>query len=477
MKNILYLLLLFVVVGCDNSSDSGTITIDNEGLYVENFGESATTTFTTENVAEMSVSWQPTGWSTVISMSTGEITVTAPDDDGDDVDLLGYVVIKCETPGGTTFYDFIDVGKVDFVALDDQQANSMIVSSPATFYTFNPKRQGESYDEVMQDVVDCQIEWYTSYAPIKHAQMVGDRIGFYVNIDDDSDYDEDDDYTDLIEGNAVISALSSRGTVLWSWHIWVTESEVTAVDVGGVSFMDRNLGAFFNTIDFIDADDYTYEVDGSYGLFYQWGRKDPFLYPSNYMASGNTTAPSYNNSGSYLIFLAYPSSSLTGSVAYTTLNPRHFLAGNSDSRYDWLYQSPDNTLWGSNGVKSVYDPSPKGWRVPTSEEMAKIGDPDPDFEAQQKYYGAYLGGELFMAFGRRVYRDGSIQNYAPGDLFVPWSGYYWSSDAATDDESGARMASSLHFYLNEDGSGEVVVDRAESNYRSIGMQIRCVKDE
>ncbi|NCB26952.1 MAG: hypothetical protein EOM62_16050, partial [Bacteroidia bacterium] len=67
------------------------------------------------------------------------------------------------------------------------------------------------------------------------------------------------------KGNAVI-ALFSGDEIIWSWHIWLTDEPQTMPYENGLIFQDRNLGA-------------TSAEAGStaaYGLYYQWGRKDPF---------------------------------------------------------------------------------------------------------------------------------------------------------------------------------------------------------
>ena len=72
------------------------------------------------------------------------------------------------------------------------------------------------------------------------------------------------------EGNAVIAVKDIKGNIVWSWHIWVCNDEITAHDhidsEGKVAavIMDRNLGALNNTP--MDV--------GNRGMFYEWGRKD-----------------------------------------------------------------------------------------------------------------------------------------------------------------------------------------------------------
>lgn len=94
--------------------------------------------------------------------------------------------------------------------------------------------------------------------------------------------------TALKAGNAVIAAYDGAGTIVWSWHIWVTDVDLdTKVQTYTVHadyntyptfqspvMMDRNLGATDDKLWSAATD-----PKGSHGLFYQWGRKDPIIGP------------------------------------------------------------------------------------------------------------------------------------------------------------------------------------------------------
>ena len=45
------------------------------------------------------------------------------------------------------------------------------------------------------------------------------------------------------KGNAVIAGLNDEGTVVWVWHIWLTDMPSTNDFGNGSELMDRNLGA------------------------------------------------------------------------------------------------------------------------------------------------------------------------------------------------------------------------------------------
>ena len=155
------------------------------------------------------------------------------------------------------------------------------------------------------------------------------------------------------EGNAVIAAYDSQEKILWSWHIWLTSDSISAEtyyvssngvftdEVAGV-VMDRNLGALSNEVNSVDA----------FGLFYQWGRKDPYLGSAN--AAGTAFAVSTRG-----LRVAIVDASMQ-TIDYTVANPHVFLFGNS--RKDWIAEK-NNTLW-TNSTKTKYDPCPPGWRIP-----------------------------------------------------------------------------------------------------------------
>ena len=84
-------------------------------------------------------------------------------------------------------------------------------------------------------------------------------------------------------GNALV-ALLQDGKVVWFWHVWVTDAPQTMTYGNGTVCMDRNLGATGTTAGGTDA----------YGMYYQWGRKDPFY---GYKMAQDETDP---------VFLTYP---------------------------------------------------------------------------------------------------------------------------------------------------------------------------
>ncbi len=213
-------------------------------------------------------------------------------------------------------------------------------------------------------------------------------------------------------GNVVVGIKNEDGTTLWSWHLWITDyypyvsisntnyyiyqvptgGYVHRLEEGTFTFygitansvlwdgsnglygstdyymMDRNVGATDNT-----SSGYGTDLSGKGSIYYQFGRKDPF--PADATLVGNTQ-PSVK--------------STYYTMANTVNNPTVFVSGSSDY---WISDSSkkytkDNYFWNdpemdsyktgsiSNGYttctyyiepedgKSIFDPSPLGWKIP-----------------------------------------------------------------------------------------------------------------
>lgn len=72
----------------------------------------------------------------------------------------------------------------------------------------------------------------------------------------------------------VVKRPGDDGEILWSWHIWVVDNYPWEPLQGGLSplpFMNRNLGARYQKTD----KDPSYDPNQA-GMYYQFGRKDPF---------------------------------------------------------------------------------------------------------------------------------------------------------------------------------------------------------
>ncbi len=223
-------------------------------------------------------------------------------------------------------------------------ANSYIVSE-AGAYSFHTVKGNSSTS--VGDVASAEVLWETYGTDV--APEVGALVSNVSYSDNVITFKASDK-----KGNALIAAKDAAGTILWSWHIWMTDQPVDQVYRNGAGTMlDRNLGATSATPGDV----------GALGLLYQWGRKDPFL------GSSSITESIRAVSVGSLEWSVVESTENNGTIDYVTANPTTFVTSNSNNS-DWLYADDatvDITRWQSN--KTIYDPCPAGYRVPDGGEQ------------------------------------------------------------------------------------------------------------
>lgn len=255
------------------------------------------------------------------------------------------------------------------------------------------------------------------------------------SIDPDETKDPFVRVTGIRQGNAVIAlrlktAKTIGGTsfpaetILWSWHIWITDGYDTDGDNKGdgltpipvtnhagtytLNVMPLNLGWCDQATTTVYKDRVWYvrvhqdsgsedpiifrvvqkkapATIGSSGTFYQWGRKDPFISSSG---SGNMNKAVYSPSG-------YTLTASTNTVSYDNASPADnsskaiqnpFIHYYSSDTYGWMSSVYPYNLWNmATGIntadvavsKTVYDPCPPGYCVPRKgafTNFTKTGD-------------------------------------------------------------------------------------------------------
>lgn len=227
-----------------------------------------------------------------------------------------------------------------------EAANCYMVSAPG-IYSFKSVK-GNS-NEAVESVSSVSVLWETWGTT---EQVTANSVVA------EADFEADMIYIRVAEnfhpGNAVVAAKNDAGKILWSWHIWIPETPVSE-DLYGVSrrkSMSRNLGAL------VDA-----STDGasakSAGLFYQWGRKDPFVGAGDFSTGAPATVAgvSMTKSGGQM------------TVEDAVASPTVF----ADNNGSWTDSS--EKLW--NRDKSMYDPCPPGYRLPYGSEHILFSNP-PD---------------------------------------------------------------------------------------------------
>ena len=294
-------------------------------------------------------------------------------------------------------------------------------------------------------VAGAKLVWQDVQGMISSVGIDGDYLTFTV------------DENNIAPGNAVIAATTGAGgtgDVVWSWHIWVTTEtlanttrvatgshnyDLAPVNVGWISSTVRTytgntcrVQATSNgvtlTFDVTQANG-TMPVSG-YHPYYQWGRKDAEL-PST--GTGNTNHAGYTIDGSFSF--SYLQSNV--SIGTTIKNPGiHYYSSSTYGPYNenkYNYWDMENTaLDNSNStsravatVKTVYDPCPPDFCVPTSNCFYYI----------YSNYSSYFtwtstpAGRTWKMSGANVFFPASgCRNGSNGTLNNVGSyGYYWTA--------------------------------------------------
>ncbi len=202
----------------------------------------------------------------------------------------------------------------------------------------------------------------------------------------------------LHAGNALIAAKDASNNILWSWHIWVPENMFTTGTYGisTETLMSRNLGALVDT----EASEATVDAR-SFGLIYQWGRKDPFIGSKRFNSSSQAPCAG----------IAKSTTTSQYTIAESIANPTVFVG----YKGDWMTPE-DRTLWTEGGNKSIYDPCPPGYRVPQRNSSDALWsdvtalDPSYGWEPNSTYGWWKLGTAVFPFAGYIDYDGGGVSH-------------------------------------------------------------------
>lgn len=261
----------------------------------------------------------------------------------------------------------------------------------------------------------------------------------------------------IIPANALVSVKDNGGNVLWSWHLWFTQSdaldEIEITNKAGKKYQltTQNLGFVPTSSEGYEARNVTVqvqqEISGKLATFsvseegkitkqegyaanYQWGRKDPFVQGEFAAISGGTMTWT-----DWQLPMVYYPYALRG-----TLSGNKTLAdgiSNPSTFYTWLEAGDGNwtsdeyaNLWsmeekpvsdntynanfnGGTVIKTIYDPCPVGFSVPTNDAFTGFG--------LTNNTGTNLtDGSLKPITGTNI----NAQNTTPGDI----GGFYFYTD-------------------------------------------------
>lgn len=375
----------------------------------------------------------------------------------------------------------------------DEMANCYIVTSPGV-YKFKADNQfnlGPGLPEPDPiHPVDASLVWQTSPGLITSVELNDEDGNAYIEFE-----------VSQARGNALLAALDEDGNIEWSWHIWMPEEEIQGVKSDmGYYIMNMNLGAMNNNPGDI----------GSYGMLYQWGRKDPL--PASPTLTGDMTtvgAPLYDMEGNPV---AITNSSWydneCNTIEYSIAHPTVCLSNYSQysKTRDWL-SSPDDTLWGNpfgdvrnefgmysyKGEKTCYDPSPAGWKVAPADAFYNFtstggyawnfddfriedtnGDGEVNLDDYNYGWNFKVSNNDALFFPAAARYDGSYAMLM-GSVSGIW-GNYWTNAPYIGIAGGAFCGLSFQV-AGQNGEEWISVSPAAGASRADAYSVRCVRDK
>lgn len=318
----------------------------------------------------------------------------------------------------------------------------------------------------------------------------------------------------------------NNATLLWSWNVWAADGydpEVATITAGGKQFMNRLLGATISgmgtTGDYIPI--------GAVGNYYQWGRKDPFPAFSDYTVTIPTQytnilfgTPTYtpikalkidgqsskmNLDGQMFGYRTKESGSLDSDnawnlmkrddissdkstknkvyVEYATVHPYKCITNNGNTFGGWrTWLNGDDqsykSLWGESDLKkTLFDPCPAGWRVPSKDEatefvnLAKAGNLASNLHGME-----YQGNYFPITSSRNSAHFGTSYVLSVG---VPVGSVFWTSDiTGSYSYVYAAVLNAPANFSDKYKKGEAVEleSKVEAQNNANGNCVRCVKE-
>ena len=303
------------------------------------------------------------------------------------------------------------------------------------------------------------------------------------------------------QGNAVIAIKDAGNNVLWSWHIWVTDEDINKTieitnhqgykykmlsvnlgwcDANTVTYAERSCKVKFiagkasQTITVKQASNSI--KTGVNHPYYAWGRKDPFQ-PSNGLGDINKTwydkdDASSTNNPAIEDFSTGITCIKNNILKPNVINGQYY----GDDTYVNLWSANNNVYTNNDNpvVKTIYDPSPVGFKIPPSNAFTGFTTTGKDTEKISEINGT-LNSSLN---GWDFYTDSSKSK----TIFFPISGFRDYEDGGRGEFIGGRGYCWLSVPFNRRGFVHILryypslVYPVNSTHRSCGFGVRSSQE-
>ena len=388
-------------------------------------------------------------------------------------------------------------------------------------------------DPYINNADDATLVWSDGFYMFKDIKLDADKK--YLTFHIDPNY--------LQQANAVLAVRDANDDIMWSWHIWVTERDInkthSVIDWFDSSntfeLMSSNLGwvdgknVYYNQRDIAyeftqkgsgkkaemvvkqEGREFDYKDVGS--TYYQWGRKDPLVAMRNWDAVGADDYRLHETGRS-----DYRYDTQTGGITLgdAIQHPNiYYTRAKTEGGENWC---KDNitVLWNnydSGGqdestfsIKTIYDPSPRGFKVPVPRAFARFtkgtnGDGSPydpnkpgtgpgelngyqeSNEGKDNMYRVYIAGNgsgesiPFTATGQRadatgleVYTLSRPERSEIGGLWSMHGVYYWTCVPI-------NVTSAYTFVVRKDPDGKNTANSYKfAGRKTMARPVRPIKD-
>ena len=341
------------------------------------------------------------------------------------------------------------------------------------------------------------------------------------------------------QANAILAVRDAQGKIMWSWHIWVTERDLVGeahtlqdwtnpsttygllpcnlgwVDGKMVYYNSRKLTYEFTQAEsgyrqtmLVDQAGATFDYKDVGSTYYQWGRKDPIIALRNWdtyrfedYRLHETSDPKYK----------YNIRQEQVPIEATIQNPNiYYTATNSNGTWNtnWC-TSVIPTLWDNSknttdvnkttSVKTIYDPSPRGYKVPIPRAFSVFvkGHKESAATGQNAINGYQIQGGDYNQYRVKPNRDGTgneipltatgqradrndLEAYSsaegkisePGGLWAMYGVYYWTSGQVSSNVNAGYSLCIRH----DKGSNEYYYTYGFSGAKTMARPVRCIED-
>lgn len=290
--------------------------------------------------------------------------------------------------------------------------------------------------------------------------------------------------TGAFAGAPILLMKDASGKVLWAWTFWNIAADGTTLDpvtVGDYRFAPMDIGQPTIKMDTWIANKSGSNPDPIFRMthYYQWGRPIPMFW---------TTYWSIDVIGDESHKGNIPA--VVGPVPFREAleNPHALIAypGDVTSLPDWCTETYKD-LWGEvntkkEGVKSIYDPCPKGWRVasyPAIEAVAALASGAQFNDTPAGAVHAKVGDLILVTQGRQTakdptgktqYRPENIGMGSTANASTAKEGFIWSNIAGDNQGQGLWNTTNSH-------NQEKKALRIAGFDRKTAAAVRCIVDE